>query len=265
MAGKRNQSRGSSPTSGNFSDDGGSSTTTNNNKEQDKFLPIANVSRIMKKSLPANAKISKEAKETVQECVSEFISFVTGEASDKCQREKRKTVNGDDLLWAMTTLGFESYVGPLKVYLGKYRETEEDKVNSTTNNDNSHQQQQIENSVTVAAASPSQQTVSVTVANRNGHDFMGGVDSYYQRNHHHYVNGGGDQMMSGPVFSMGRPAHQGLDLHGYGGPPAGTPSSLVYTLGVHPHQAAAAVSAARLLGYSNGGGSGGRAMAHQFN
>nr|7C9O_B Chain B, Nuclear transcription factor Y subunit B-11 [Oryza sativa Japonica Group]7C9P_A Chain A, Nuclear transcription factor Y subunit B-11 [Oryza sativa Japonica Group]7C9P_C Chain C, Nuclear transcription factor Y subunit B-11 [Oryza sativa Japonica Group] len=91
-------------------------------KEQDRFLPIANVSRIMKRSLPANAKISKEAKETVQECVSEFISFVTGEASDKCQREKRKTINGDDLLWAMTTLGFEAYVGPLKSYLNRYRE-----------------------------------------------------------------------------------------------------------------------------------------------
>lgn len=82
----------------------------------------------MKKSLPANAKISKEAKETVQECVSEFISFITGEASDKCQREKRKTINGDDLLWAMTTLGFENYVGPLKNYLNRYRETEGEKT-----------------------------------------------------------------------------------------------------------------------------------------
>ncbi|KAH7849517.1 hypothetical protein Vadar_019012 [Vaccinium darrowii] len=100
-------------------------------KEQDRFLPIANVSRIMKKSLPANAKISKEAKETVQTCVSEFISFITGEASDKCQREKRKTINGDDLLWAMTTLGFENYVGPLMVYLNKYRETEGDHLKNS--------------------------------------------------------------------------------------------------------------------------------------
>lgn len=48
-------------------------------REQDRFLPIANISRIMKKSLPANAKIAKDAKETVQECVSEFISFITSE------------------------------------------------------------------------------------------------------------------------------------------------------------------------------------------
>ncbi|XVF77084.1 hypothetical protein PTKIN_Ptkin14bG0011600 [Pterospermum kingtungense] len=97
-------------------------------REQDRFLPIANVSRIMKKALPANAKISKEAKETVQECVSEFISFITGEASDKCQKEKRKTINGDDLLWAMTTLGFEDYVEPLKGYLQRFREMEGEKT-----------------------------------------------------------------------------------------------------------------------------------------
>nr|GMC49807.1 nuclear transcription factor Y subunit B-3-like [Ipomoea batatas] len=96
-------------------------------REQDRFLPIANVSRIMKKALPANAKISKDAKETVQECVSEFISFITGEASDKCQREKRKTINGDDLLWAMTTLGFEDYVEPLKIYLQRFRDMEGEK------------------------------------------------------------------------------------------------------------------------------------------
>jgi nuclear transcription Y subunit beta len=114
-------------------DSGGQNNSNNANsdfsaREQDRFLPIANVSRIMKKALPANAKISKDAKETVQECVSEFISFITGEASDKCQREKRKTINGDDLLWAMTTLGFEEYVEPLKIYLQKYREMEGDKT-----------------------------------------------------------------------------------------------------------------------------------------
>ncbi len=48
-------------------------------REQDRFLPIANISRIMKKALPSNAKIAKDAKETVQECVSEFISFITSE------------------------------------------------------------------------------------------------------------------------------------------------------------------------------------------
>jgi nuclear transcription Y subunit beta len=48
-------------------------------REQDRFLPVANISRIMKKVLPANAKIAKDAKEAIQECTSEFISFITSE------------------------------------------------------------------------------------------------------------------------------------------------------------------------------------------
>jgi nuclear transcription Y subunit beta len=50
------------------------------------------------------------------------LSCLGCRASDKCQREKRKTINGDDLLWAMATLGFEEYIEPLKVYLHKFRE-----------------------------------------------------------------------------------------------------------------------------------------------
>lgn len=48
-------------------------------REQDRLLPIANVARIMKQAVPTNAKIAKDAKECVQQCVSEFISFVTSE------------------------------------------------------------------------------------------------------------------------------------------------------------------------------------------
>jgi len=92
-------------------------------REQDRFLPIANVARIMKKSVPKSGKIAKEAKDCVQECVSEFVSFITSEASERCQQEKRKTINGEDILFAMATLGFDNYVEPLKVYLQKFRES----------------------------------------------------------------------------------------------------------------------------------------------
>ncbi|XP_050215611.1 nuclear transcription factor Y subunit B-3-like [Mercurialis annua] len=153
-------------------------------REQDRFLPIANVSRIMKKALPANAKISKDAKETLQECVSEFISFVTGEASDKCQREKRKTINGDDLLWAMTTLGFEDYVDPLKVYLQRFREMEGEK-----------------NAVVRDKDAP---------ANGGGYgvDGYGGFGGYVYGSGGGYFNqmsGGGGPEYSGPGASLGRP------------------------------------------------------------
>uniref|UniRef100_A0A182NTW2 Nuclear transcription factor Y subunit beta n=1 Tax=Anopheles dirus TaxID=7168 RepID=A0A182NTW2_9DIPT len=91
-------------------------------REQDRFLPIANITKIMKKSVPPTGKIAKDARECIQECVSEFISFITSEASDRCHMEKRKTINGEDILCAMYALGFENYIPPLKLYLSKYKE-----------------------------------------------------------------------------------------------------------------------------------------------
>ncbi|TFK78188.1 histone-fold-containing protein, partial [Polyporus arcularius HHB13444] len=60
--------------------------------------------------------------ECVQECVSEFISFITSEAAEKCQMEKRKTIGGEDILYAMVTLGFDDYVETLKIHLAKLRQ-----------------------------------------------------------------------------------------------------------------------------------------------
>ena len=75
----------------------------------------------MKSSVPPTAKIAKDAKECVQECVSEFISFITSEAAEKCQIEKRKTIGGEDILYAMISLGFENYAETLRIHLAKLR------------------------------------------------------------------------------------------------------------------------------------------------
>ena len=95
-----------------------------NQNEYDRFLPVANIGRIIKNNLPKEVKLSKEAKETFQECVSEFISFITSEATDKCNQDKRKTINGEDIIFALSNLGFEHYNNILKIYLEKYRESQ---------------------------------------------------------------------------------------------------------------------------------------------
>lgn len=38
----------------------------------------------MKSVIPREGKLSKEAKECVQECISEFLLVITSEASEKC-------------------------------------------------------------------------------------------------------------------------------------------------------------------------------------
>ncbi|RLM60841.1 nuclear transcription factor Y subunit B-4-like [Panicum miliaceum] len=97
----------------------------NSRAGHDNLLPIANVGRIMKDALPPQAKISKRAKETIQECATEFIGFITGEASERCRRERRKTINGDDICHAMRSLGLDHYADAMRRYLQRYRESEE--------------------------------------------------------------------------------------------------------------------------------------------
>lgn len=96
----------------------------NESSDQNLLLPIANVSRVVKDVLPVEAKISREAKKCIQECVSEFVYFISSEAADKCKCEKRKTINGDDIVRSMESLGFENFSRALKTYLFKYRELE---------------------------------------------------------------------------------------------------------------------------------------------
>lgn len=90
-------------------------------------MPIANVTRIMRRILPPHAKISDDAKETIQECVTEFISFITGEANAKCNQEFRKTVTPEDVLKAMGTLGLDNYAEALTVFLNKHRAQDPDR------------------------------------------------------------------------------------------------------------------------------------------
>ncbi|XP_049852219.1 uncharacterized protein LOC126329978 [Schistocerca gregaria] len=92
------------------------------NDSKNVVLPWANVGRLMKISVPIGTKVARPAQECVQSCISEFISFVTGESSDLCMKKKKKVITGDDIIKALKSLGFDNYVQPLQIYLDKYRE-----------------------------------------------------------------------------------------------------------------------------------------------
>ncbi|KAG0454736.1 hypothetical protein HPP92_023685 [Vanilla planifolia] len=93
-------------------------------RELDQFMPIVGIGRIMRQAVPENGKIAGEAKDFVQECVTEFISFITSEAIDRCQKERRKVINGEDIVLVLESLGFDEYIEPLKLYLKLYREAD---------------------------------------------------------------------------------------------------------------------------------------------
>ena len=103
--------------------------------EYDNYLPLANIGRIIKNNLPKDVKLSKSSKETFQECVSEFISFITSEANDKCNIEKRKIIKGEDIIYALNNLGFEKYSSILEIYLDKYKQYKNNNCNPEVNDE----------------------------------------------------------------------------------------------------------------------------------
>ncbi|EYU28244.1 hypothetical protein MIMGU_mgv1a024685mg, partial [Erythranthe guttata] len=90
-------------------------------READEYMPIANITRILRRVLPTHAEIADNAKEAIQECVSEFISFITAEANRRCRRDYRRTVTSEDVLAAMASLGFDDYLESLTVFLNNHR------------------------------------------------------------------------------------------------------------------------------------------------
>ncbi|KQJ95464.1 F-box protein SKIP19 isoform X4 [Brachypodium distachyon] len=87
-------------------------------------LPIANITRIMRRAIPPNGKIDREAAEAVQELATEFIAYITLVASDICKRENQETMTGEDLLCAMYAIRLDDYMDPLNLYLDKYMSTD---------------------------------------------------------------------------------------------------------------------------------------------
>ncbi|TKY47039.1 Nuclear transcription factor Y subunit B-9 [Spatholobus suberectus] len=87
-------------------------------------MPITNVTKIMRQTLPNNAKFSDGAKEMIQQSATKYITFVTRKAKERCQSEYRKILNAEDLLWAIEKLGFDDYVGPLTTFMQRYRNIE---------------------------------------------------------------------------------------------------------------------------------------------
>ncbi|KAK0612638.1 histone-fold-containing protein [Bombardia bombarda] len=80
------------------------------------------VNRIMKHAIPRHVKISKEAKRTMGDCVSEFILFITGEAAEIASKEKRATLLANDVIASLNKLGMENYGHAMQLYIDKYRQ-----------------------------------------------------------------------------------------------------------------------------------------------
>ena len=83
-------------------------------REQDRLLPMANVARLMAQAIPADAKVAREAKTLMQEMVTEFICFITGEANDFSIGSSHKAICPEDCFNAMEALDLDIFLPAMR-------------------------------------------------------------------------------------------------------------------------------------------------------
>ncbi|XP_027093717.1 uncharacterized protein [Coffea arabica] len=93
-------------------------------QDPEHLFTITNICRIMRHIFLPNARVFKEAKSTIEECVSKDINFITMEANERYHSEHCKTITAKNLTYAHANLGFDSYVSPITLYLERYRQNE---------------------------------------------------------------------------------------------------------------------------------------------
>lgn len=110
-------------------------------KLEDLNLPGATVARIIKESLPDNVIIGKDARAALSRAASVFVLFLTSQASQEAQREKRKTLLGQDVIKALEELEFEDFIDPLQRVLKDFKESKGKKQpKSKKPNENGHEE-----------------------------------------------------------------------------------------------------------------------------
>ncbi|CAH8575089.1 unnamed protein product [Heterobilharzia americana] len=91
-------------------------------KADDLYLPNAVLLRIIRDSLPERTVVSREARSAISKSASSFILYVTSLASVHCEKAKRKTLTGNDILAALKEMEFSHFIPALNTFLSKYRE-----------------------------------------------------------------------------------------------------------------------------------------------
>ncbi|CAH8621532.1 unnamed protein product [Schistosoma rodhaini] len=91
-------------------------------KADDLYLPNAVLLRIIRESLPERTLVSREARSAISKSASSFILYVTSLASVHCEKSKRKTLTGSDILAALKEMQFDHFIPALNSFLDKYRE-----------------------------------------------------------------------------------------------------------------------------------------------
>ncbi|KAK9877234.1 hypothetical protein WA026_016980 [Henosepilachna vigintioctopunctata] len=90
---------------------------------EDLNLPNAPIQKIIKEALPESVHIGKDARSALSRAASVFVLYITSQASKQAQKFKRKTLSGQDVMNALSDLGFEEFLEPLEEFLKSFQDS----------------------------------------------------------------------------------------------------------------------------------------------
>lgn len=82
---------------------------------------------------PRDTICAKDAIDLISECCVEFITLLTSEANEISEKDGKKTICGEHVISALTDLGFEEYVDPVKEDAAEQKELAKRKERKTRN------------------------------------------------------------------------------------------------------------------------------------
>lgn len=77
---------------------------------EDISLPRATVNKLIQEFLPNEVICSKDTKDIIADCCKEFITLISSEANEICERDAKKTISPEHITSALKQLGFDEYI-----------------------------------------------------------------------------------------------------------------------------------------------------------
>lgn len=84
-------------------------------------LPRATLDKLIKEFLPNDIGCIKETRQVLMNCCIEFIHLVTSEANETCEKQGKKTINGEHIIAALQELGFDDFVAPIQATFEEFK------------------------------------------------------------------------------------------------------------------------------------------------
>ena len=93
---------------------------------------IATLAKLIGDHLPKDLTMTKESKDFIGECCLEFIHLLASESTEICENKTRKMMNGEHVLGALKSLGFEGFIEPVQGVMEEFNRTAKDREKKTS-------------------------------------------------------------------------------------------------------------------------------------